>query len=108
MLGLDFVIGMGAVIGPLLHPATHRAPPFSARSGLNGTEFGGEFLYHLIELLEHAANVAHDRNIRVAVLAHFGRVNIHMDHAGVAREGVQGTGDAVIKTSAESDEQIAV
>ena len=65
-------------------------------------------LQQLVELREHALHVAHDGHVRRAVLADLGRVDIHVDHLGVRREGGQPAGDAVVEAHAERDQQIGV
>ena len=45
--------------------------------------------------------------MRLTQLVHFRRVDIHMDNFGVRRKGIQLTGDAVVKTGTDGDEQIA-
>jgi hypothetical protein len=45
--------------------------------------------------------------VRLTQLVHFRRVDIHMDNFGVRRKGIQLAGDAVVKTGAYGDQQIA-
>ncbi|SVK54628.1 Uncharacterised protein [Acinetobacter baumannii] len=46
--------------------------------------------------------------MRLAQLAHLRRVDVHVDHFGVRREGIQLAGHAVIETRADGDQQIAL
>ena len=62
----------------------------------------------LVELAEDALDVAHDGHVGRAVLADLGRVDIHVDHLGVRREGGQAAGDAVVEAHAQGDQQVAV
>ena len=59
------------------------------------------------DLGEDALDVSHDRDIGLAVLADFGGIDIDVNDAGVAREGGQVAGDAVVETGAEGDEKVA-
>ena len=43
-----------------------------------------------------------------AILADFGRVDIHVDHLGVRREGRQAAGDAIVEAHAQGDQQVAI
>ena len=63
-------------------------------------------LEELVQLGEHAFDVAHNGDIGSAVLADFRRVDVHMDHLGMRGEGSQAAGDAVIETDAEGDQQV--
>ena len=90
VLRLDFVFGAGAIVRMLGLPVRGSASTTAARAAaFFGLNFGFEFLQRLVELLQHALDVAHDRDIGNAVLADFGGVDIHVDHAGVAGEGLQ-------------------
>ena len=90
VLRLDFVFGVRPVIGMLVLPVAdlrvHHAARAAAFFGLNS---GSSSCRFLIELLQHALHVADDRDIGHAVLADFGRIDIHMDDSGVAGEGWQ-------------------
>ena len=46
--------------------------------------------------------------MRLTQFVHLRRVDVHMDHFGVWREGVQLAGDAVVKTGADGDEQVTL
>ena len=63
---------------------------------------------HLVELLQHALHVAHDGQVGRAVLADLGRIDIHVDHLGVRREGRQAAGDAVVEAHAQGDQQVGI
>ena len=82
-------------------------PPLAAGVRFLAAELRREFLNDLVELLQHALHIAHDRDIGIAVLADFGGIDVHVDDAGVAGEGVEGAGDAVVEAGAERDQQIA-
>ena len=64
------------------------------------------FRQQLVQLVEHALDVAHDGHVGGAVLADLGRIDIHVDHLGVRREGGEAAGDAVVETHAERDQQV--
>ena len=61
----------------------------------------------MIELLQHALHIADDRDIGNAVLADFGGIDIHVNDAGVAGEGLELAGDAIVEAGAEGDEEVA-
>ena len=67
-----------------------------------------QFLQNLGQLLEHALDVAHDGQVGRAVLADFGRIDIHVNHFGMRRERRQAAGHAIVKAHAQSDQQIGV
>src|SRR5580704_145673 len=107
MLGFDFVFGAGAVVRMFALPFANACPPLGAGGGLFGFEFGLEFFYGLIQFLQNTLDVADDRDIGHAVLADLGGIDIHMNDAGVTGEGGKLAGDAIVKTGAEGDEQVA-
>ena len=45
--------------------------------------------------------------MRLTQFVHLRRVDIYMDHFGVRREGIQLAGNAVVKTGADGDKQVA-
>ena len=60
-------------------------------------------------LLQHGQQriqVTLQRNVRLAQLIHFRRVDIHMDNFRVRREGIQLTGHTVVKARADGDQQV--
>src|SRR5579863_8264969 len=89
-------------------PVADTGPPCSASRGLFRFELGFELLHNLIKLLENAFHVADDRDIWDAVLTDFGGIDIHMNDAGVTGEGLELAGDAIVETSAEGDEKVAL
>lgn len=54
------------------------------------------------------AGVAHDRDVRGAVLADLGRVDVGVDDLGVRGEAVQLAGDAVVEAGSEGDDQVGL
>ena len=56
---------------------------------------------------QRLAQVADDGDIRRYILAHFGPVDLKVDNLGLLGEAVQIAGDAVIKTHAQGDENVA-
>ena len=90
VLRLDFVFGMRTVVGSLFFPRADLRPPvLAAVFGVSSARTRGEFLDDFDELLEDALDVADDGDIGIAVLADFGRVDIDVNDAGVAGEGVE-------------------
>ena len=54
------------------------------------------------------AGIADDGNINFAELANLCRVNVGVDYLRVRREGIQITGNTVVETRANSDEQVGL
>src|SRR6185312_16712917 len=103
MLRANDGIVMAAIVGMRFHPAADLVPPCAARIGVRAAHFGTELLKRLVHLLENALHVADDWDIRRPVLADFSRIDIHMNHAGVTREGIELARHAVIEAGAEGD-----
>jgi hypothetical protein len=58
------------------------------------------------EVRDHLAAVADDRNVRGAVLADLGGVDVGVDHLGVRSEGVEVAGHPVVEPGSEADDQV--
>jgi len=52
---------------------------------------------------DHFLHIAHDGNLHRAILAHLGRIDIHVNHLGVRRECRQPSRDSIVKPCAERD-----
>jgi len=63
-----------------------------------------------VEGFEHRLDdqpaVARHADVGAAHLAELGRVDVDVDHLGFGGEGVDATGDPVVETAAEGDEQV--
>ena len=62
---------------------------------------------NLFSFSKNAPGVADDGQVRDAVLADFGRIDIDVDHLGVRSESGEAAGDAVVEADAEGDQEIA-
>ena len=108
VLRLDLGVGRRRVQRMLFFPGADLAPPGAARGGALFVGRHGVLYDQLVELAEDALHVAHDRHFRRADLADFGRVDVHVNHFGVRREGRQTSRHAIVEAYAEGDQQIAV
>ena len=55
---------------------------------------------------EYAFHVAYNRQIRMHDSCHLGRIDIHVNHFGMRREGGQTSGDAVIEANTQGNQQV--
>ena len=83
----------------------HHAARAAACFGLNS---GSSSSHNLIQFLKNALHIADDGDIRDAVLADFGGIDIYMNDAGVAGKSLELAGDAIVETCAEGDEKVAL
>ncbi len=81
-----------------LHPALVVAGVALVRLGLEGQQ----------QVEQHLADVAHDRDVGVPVLADLGRVDVGVDDLGAGGEGVEVAGHPVVEAGAEADDQVAL
>ena len=107
VLRLDLGVGGYRLQRMLLLPRAHLAPPGAARGGQLRSAGGRIFGQQLVELPQDALHIAHDGHFRRADLAHLGRIDIHVDHLGVRREGRQAPSHAVVEAHAQRDQQVA-
>ena len=62
----------------------------------------------LFSFWQNALQIAHDRDIGVAILADLGGIDVDVNHAGMRRKGGEPAGHAIVEAHAERDEQIGV
>ena len=108
LLRLDLRVRSRGVERMLLFPAADLPPPGLALGSHVRGGLSVAFREQLVEPPQHPLDVAHDGHVGGAVLADFGRVDIHVNHLGVGREGGQPAGDAIVETNAQGHDQIAV
>ncbi len=60
------------------------------------------------QIPEHGAQVAHQGDVDGYVLVDLGRVDLNVDFAGLRRVGAQVSRNPVVKTHAESQQQIGI
>ena len=108
VLGLDFGIADGVCRRVLVLPGADLLPPGATGALRLRIGRGGILGSSLFNLDEHAFHVAHDGDVRSAVLADLGGVDIDVDDLGVRREGGKASGDAVVEAHAEGDQQVGV
>src|ERR1017187_3332114 len=108
VLGLDFGVAGGGVVGVLVLPGADLMPPGAAGGAARGIGFGGSFGEELGEFDEDAFDVADDGDVGSADLADFGGVDIDVDDFGVWGEGGEAAGDAVVEADAEGDEEVGI
>ena len=104
MLRFDFAGGYFGRERMLGLPGLNLASPFGARRRILLTALRRQFLQNLVQFFEHSLHVADDRQIGRAILADFRRIDIHVDHLGMRREGRQTAGDSIVKAHAQSDQ----
>ncbi len=107
--GLISLVETSGVQRMLGLPLANLPPPGCARGGvLARGSAARSFLQNLVQLFQHALHVAHDGQIGRAILADFRRIDIHVNHFGMRREGRQAPGDAVVEAHAQRDQQIGM
>ena len=89
-------------------PFLDLSPPGRARGGVLRLELTCGFFERFVDALEDPLHVAHDGNIRRAILADLGGIDIHVDDFGVRRERGQAAGDAIVEADAERDQQVGL
>src|ERR1019366_7751572 len=108
VLGFDFGIAGGGVVGVLVLPGADLMPPGAAGGAARGIGVGGGFGGGLGGFYGGAFDVADDGDFGSADLADFGGVDIDVDDFGVRGEGGEATGDAVIEADAKGDEEVGI
>ena len=106
--GLISVRRLGGRRGAPLSTRGSAATRRGARRCAFHARLGGGLGEHLVELGEHAFDVADDGHVGSAVLADFGGVDIDVNDLGVRGEGGEAAGDAVVEADAEGDEEIGI
>ena len=105
VLRLD-AVGRGRVAEGLPRPpGLDLPPPLGKGAGVAGQVAG---LPDSDQVLQHAAGVADDADVRPDVLGDRGRVDIDMDLARAWREGVELAGDPVVEARADGHHDVAV
>ena len=89
-------------------PLSNLLPPRARARRVLFAALRRRLLQNLVELLQNALHVAHDGQVRRAILADFGRIDVDVNHFGMRREGGQAAGHAIVEAHAEGDQQIGV
>ena len=84
----------------LVFPVANLLPPSGASCRIAIAMSRSQIMQHLIQLLQHAFDVADDGKIGNAVLADLGRIDVHVNHFGVWGKGRQAAGNPIVEPHA--------
>ena len=104
--GLISVSETGASVRMLFLPQTDLPPPGAPRVRQLRVGRARGLAQQFVEFAQNPLHIAHDGHIGRAVLPDLRRVDIHVDHLGVRREGRQPAGHAVVEARAQGDQQV--